>query len=113
MKAKALIVVMAILLGSVFALAAANTGTIVVRDKVLLNGKQLPVGEYKVKWEGNGPAVDITILQGKKPVATGKATVKELQTASAYDTVIYKGEKDNKTIAEVQFAGKKTSLVFE
>jgi hypothetical protein len=110
MKIKALIVLSAILLVSVFAVA--ETGNIVLRDKVTVNGKQLAAGEYKVKWEGNG-TVEATILQGKKPVATAKATVKELPAAANTDAVIYRVNNDTRTLAEVHFGGKKTSLVFE
>ncbi len=110
MKIKALIVLSAIILVS-RAAAAAETGTLVIRDNVVVNGTQLSAGEYKVKWEGNG-AVDVTILRDKKAVATTKATVKELKEASRGDSVIYKVDNNTRSIAEVQFGGKKAVLVF-
>jgi hypothetical protein len=34
----------------------------------------LPAGDYEVKWDGPGPAVQVSFLQGKKSVATVPAT---------------------------------------
>src|SRR5512146_2034299 len=104
MKIKALFVLSAMLLMSVFAVA--ETGNIVLRDKVTINGHQLNAGEYKVKWEGNG-TVEATILQGKKTVATAKATVKELPAAANTDAVVCRVDNNTRTLAEVHFGGKK------
>jgi lipopolysaccharide export system protein LptA len=108
MKVKALILLTAILLVSAFAMA--ETGTITLRDPVTVNGKQLAAGDYKVQWNGNG---ELNFLQGKKTVATAKVTVKELPAAAKLDRITLRTENGTRTIAEIQFGGKKTQLVLE
>jgi len=42
---------------------------------VQLNGAELPAGDYTARWEGSGPTVQVSIMQGKKVVATVPAEV--------------------------------------
>ena len=113
MKIKALFVLFALLVVTVGALAADGTGNLTLRYPVQLKGKQLPAGDYKVKWQGNGPSVDVTVLEGKKTVATTTATMKELNSPAPYDSVMYKTDGQAKALGEIQFGGKKSALVFE
>ncbi len=113
MKVKALLVLFALLAVTVGAFAAEGTGKMTLRYPVQVNGKQLAAGEYKVKWQGNGPSVDVTLLNGKKTVASTTAKIKELQTPAPYDSVMYKTEGDTKAVSEVQFGGKKATLIFQ
>ena len=96
------------------ALAANNGGTLVVRETTQVNGKALPAGEYKVRWEGAGPSVQVTILSGKKEVMTTSGAVKEASKVEQRDWVLYRGENGKREqIAEIHFGGTKTFLVFE
>ncbi len=113
MKIKALVLLLAIMVVTVAAVAADGTGRLTVRDTVQLNGKQLAAGEYKVKWQGNGSAVDVTVLRNNKPVATTSAKLTELEAPAPYDSVMYKTDGNNKNIAEIRFGGKKAAIVFE
>jgi hypothetical protein len=69
---------------------------------------QLQPGNYKVVWDGNGPDVQVSFLQGKKTVATVPA--KLVEHASTYNSV-ETSDADN-TSKILSIAWKKQSLVF-
>ncbi len=50
-----------------------NSATVQLDQPVKVAGTQLTPGEYKMTWEGNGPDVTVSILAGKKTVATTPA----------------------------------------
>jgi len=90
---------------------AANKGSLQVSDAVTVSGKQLARGEYTVKWEGNGPNVELNILQGKKVVATTPARLIDLNRSADGDSaVVRKNDDGSRTLAEIRFAGKKYAL---
>ena len=56
--------------------AAANNSTHVrLENAVNVAGTQLSSGDYKLTWEGTGPDVTVSFIQGKKTVATVPATL--------------------------------------
>jgi len=74
---KGLLLGLALLLAtSVF--AATNKGSMQLVDPVTVSGKQLPAGDYSVKWDGSGPNVELSILKGNKVVATTPARLIDL-----------------------------------
>ena len=90
---------------------AANKGSLQVSDTVNVSGKSLAAGEYNVKWEGNGPNVELNILQGKKVVATIPARLIDLDRSATGNTSVIKRNGDgSKTLSEIRFAGKKYAL---
>jgi hypothetical protein len=90
---------------------AANKGSLQVSDPVTVSGKQLAPGEYTVKWEGNGPNVELNILQGKKVVATMPARLIDLnRSADGNSAVVRKNDDGSRTLAEIRFAGQKYAL---
>jgi hypothetical protein len=96
-----------LLAASVFA-ANNNKGSMQVTDSVTVNGKQLPAGEYTVKWDGAGPNVELNILQGKNVVATVPARMVDLEQSSNRDSVITNVNSDGrKSLNEIRFSGKK------
>jgi hypothetical protein len=105
---KGLLLGLALLLAtSVFA-ANNNKGSMQVTDSVTVNGKQLPAGEYTVKWDGAGPNVELNILQGKNVVATVPARMVDLEQSSNRDSVITNVNSDGrKSLNEIRFSGKK------
>ena len=83
---------------------AANKGSLQV-------SKSLAAGEYTVKWEGNGPNVELNILQGKKMVATIPARLIDLDRSAVGNTAVVKRNGDgSRSLAEIRFAGKKYAL---
>jgi len=90
---------------------AANKGSLQVFDPIVVNGQKLPVGEYSLRWEGDGPNVELNILQGHKVMATTPARVVSEAGSSSRDLAVLKVNEDgSKSLSEVRFAGKKYSL---
>jgi hypothetical protein len=106
---KGLLLGLALLLAtSVF---AANKGSLQVSDPVTINGKQIPAGEYTVKWDGAGPNVEINILRGKNVVATVPARMIDLNQSPDRDSAVTVLNDDgHKSLSEIRFSGKKYAL---
>jgi hypothetical protein len=76
----------AVLLFSTSAFARdTNKGTLNLTEKVTVDGKALDSGKYKVEWNGNGPSVEVSLIQDKQTVATFPAHVTEEATANPDD----------------------------
>ena len=107
---KGLLLGLALLLAtSVF--AASNKGSVQFMDSVTVSGKQLPAGDYSVKWEGNGPNVELNILKGNKVVATTPARLIDLSQKANNDAAVVKSNDDgSRSLAEIHFGGKKYGL---
>ncbi len=106
---KGLVLGLALLLAtSVF---AANKGSLQVNDPVTVNGKQIGAGEYTVKWDGNGPNVELNILRGKNVVATVPARMVDLDRVPSRDSAVTAVSSDgHKSLNEIRFSGKKYAL---
>jgi len=107
---KGLLLGLALLLAtSVF--AASNRGSMELLDPVTVSGKQLPAGEYSVKWDGSGPTIELNILKGNKVVATAPARLVDLSQKSSSDSAILQQNADgSKSLTEIHFSGKKYAL---
>ncbi len=103
---KGLLLGLALLLAtSVF---AANKGALQVSSPVTVNGKQLPAGDYIVKWDGAGPNVELNILKGKNVVATVPARMIDLGRSPDRDSAVTAVNSDGrKSLNEIRFGGKK------
>ena len=104
-----------LLLGMALLLAtgafAANKGSLQVQDPVTVIGKQLPAGDYQLKWDGKGPNVELSILKGNKVVATVPARLVDInQSASSDAAVVRKNEDGSRSLSEIRFSGKKYAL---
>ncbi len=96
---KGLLLGLALLLAtSVF--AANNKGSMQVTDSVTVNGKQLPAGEYTIKWDGAGPNVELNILRGKNVVATVPARMVDLEQSPNRDSAHYECQQRWTQVAE-------------
>jgi len=90
---------------------AASKGSLQLSNAVTLNGTTLKAGEYKVQWEGSGPNVEISILQGKNVVATATAHVVDLQSPSASDAALtHRNDSGPNSLSGLRFQGKKFAL---
>ena len=112
---KALRISKGLLLGLALLLAtsafASNKGSLAVTDNCTVAGKQLAKGDYKVSWEGNGPDVQLNIMQGKNVVATVPAHIMELSSSPQNDSAVVSHSSDGtKSLSEIRFAGKKYAL---
>ncbi|HLX82775.1 MAG TPA: hypothetical protein VKR59_02690 [Terriglobales bacterium] len=93
--------------------SAANKGTFQAHEAVEVNGQQLPVGEYQVRWEGDGPSVEIRFLMNNKEVAKTTAKAVQLKKAPSVDSSVVNRANGKAVVSELEFAGKRTALSLE
>jgi len=90
---------------------AATKASLQLDNAVSVNGTTLKPGDYKLLWEGTGPNVELSILQGKNVVVKAPAHVVELETPAANDaTVTRKTDSGPNSLSSIRFQGKKFSL---
>jgi hypothetical protein len=100
-----------VLATSAFAASETHKGTLQVFDPVQVNGKQIPAGEYQLKWEGSGSDVQLNIMKGSKVLATAPAKLVDLeQKASGDSAVVYKSADGTRQLNQIRFGGKKYAL---
>ena len=78
---KSLMMGLALLLAS--SAFAATKAELVLQSPTSVNGTKLKAGEYKLQWDGTGPNVEVSIMQGKTVVAKVPAKVVDLKAAVA------------------------------
>jgi hypothetical protein len=106
---KSLVVGLALTLAS--SAFAASKANLTLNNPTSINGTSLKAGEYKLQWDGNGPNVEVSIMQGKKVVAKVPAKVVDLNQSSANDAALLKQNGDGTTtLAGARFQGKKFAL---
>ena len=106
---KTLIMGVALLLAS--SAFAATKGNLSLRHSTNVNGTTLSPGEYKLEWDGAGPAVQVNILQGKKVVATVPAKLVDVSSPYENDAAVVKQNGDgSSSLSEARFSGKKFKL---
>ncbi len=101
---KSLILGLALLLAS--SAFAATKGSLHLSSPATVNGTALKPGEYNLRWEGTGPSVDVSIMQGNKVVAKVPARVVDLNAPAAYDAVLI----TQGALTGARFEGKKFAL---
>lgn len=101
----------AMLLATSAMAAGTSKGTLRLFDSVDVQGKQLPPGDYKVEWNGDGPNVEVSITNGKKTVASVPAQVVTITPKSQNDGYAAKKSDDGKNaLTEIFFSGKSYEL---
>ena len=106
---KSLVLGLALMLAS--SAFAATKANLQLSHPVTVNGTTLKAGDYKVQWEGDGPNVELSILQGKNLVAKAPAHVVELGTPAADDAAVtQKNDSGPNSLAGIRFQGKRLSL---
>ena len=92
-----------------FAVSAfAGEGRLALTGDAKVNGTLLKAGEYKVQWDNAG---SVSILQGKKVVATANAKVDTAAEKNSRNAaVVVKQDDGSKKVIELQFSGKKEVL---
>ena len=106
---KSLMLGLALLLAS--SAFAATKGSLQLSNPTTVNGTKLKPGDYKIEWEGSGPAVEVSIKQGKNVIAKVPARVVDLNSASANDAAVTRTNGDGtSSLTGVRFQGKKFAL---
>ncbi len=108
---KTMMLSLALLLATAAFAGDAHKGSVQFFGPVQLNGKQLPAGEYQVKWEGSGSNVEMSVLRNGKVLATAPAQLVELDQKPSADAALINNNTDgSRSVNEIRFAGKKYAL---
>jgi len=106
---KGLVMGLALLLAS--SAFATTKGKLNLQAPTTVNGTKLKAGDYRLEWDGTGPNVEVSIVQGKTVVAKVPAKIVELKTPALRDTAVVKTNDDGgRTLAGAQFENKKFAL---
>jgi ABC-type nitrate/sulfonate/bicarbonate transport system substrate-binding protein len=106
---KSLVMGLALLLAS--SAFAATKASLTLQNPTTINGTQLKAGDYKLEWDGSGPTVEVSILQGKKVVAKVPAKLVDLNTVSQNNAAVLLKNGDGTTsLTGARFEGKKFAL---
>jgi hypothetical protein len=89
---------------------AANRGPLHVSSPEDVAGQTLNAGDYIVLWAGDGPDVELKIMQGKKVVATATAHAVQLQTPSINDSEVINVNGQRRSLSMIFFLGKTVAL---
>jgi hypothetical protein len=90
---------------------ASSKGSLQLSEPVNVAGKQLPAGDYSLRWEGNGPNVELSILKGKAVVTKAPARLVDLSRSASSDAAVTKINSDgSRSLSEIRFSGKKQAL---
>jgi len=90
-----------------------NQHSVNIGDTVRVGSTQLKPGNYKVEWQGTGPAVQVRFLKDGKTVATAPATLQSNdKQVTQDDVVVDRTSANTKALEEIDFAHQKEALVF-
>lgn len=106
---KTLVMGLALLLAS--SAFAANKASLQLHNPTMVNGTKLQPGDYKLEWDGTGPNVEVSVMQGKNVLAKAPARLVDLPTAALNSAAVTKTNDDgSKNLEGVRFEGKKYAL---
>ncbi|HKH99782.1 MAG TPA: hypothetical protein VJ999_11800 [Candidatus Sulfotelmatobacter sp.] len=106
---KTLVMGLALLLAS--SAFAGTKGDLQLASTVTVNGTTLKPGDYKLQWDGSGPNLEVSIMQGKNVVAKTPATIVEMSAPSANNAaVVRKNDDGTSSLTGARFEGKKFAL---
>lgn len=106
---KSLVLGLALLLAS--SAFAATKASLSLLDPATVNGTTLKPGDYKLEWDGSGPSVEVSVMQGKKVVAKLPAKLVDLKSpAENSAAVVQKHDDGTSSLVGARFEGKKFAL---
>jgi hypothetical protein len=101
----------ALLFSSAVLAGDANKGSLQLYEKTNVEGKLLNPGHYTITWEGSGPDVQVTVLEGKRTVATFPAHLTEQTTKNTEDAYGSSAEADgSRSLTAIYPNGKRFSI---
>jgi hypothetical protein len=90
---------------------AASKANLTLNNPTSINGTKLNAGDYKLEWDGSGPNVEVSIVQGKKVLTKVPAKIVDLSKAPANNAALLKQNSDGSTtLSGARFSGKKFAL---
>jgi len=106
---KSLVMGLALLLTS--SAFAATKASLTLQNPTIINGTKLKPGDYKLQWDGSGPNVEVSIMQGRTVLAKVPAKVVDLNSpAQKNATVVRHNDDGTSTLAGARFEGKKFAI---
>jgi hypothetical protein len=106
---KSLVMGLALLLAS--SAFAATKADLHLNNPTSINGTKLKPGDYKLVWDGAGPDVQVSIMQGKNVIAKAPAKVVDLSMPAQNNAAVVKRNDDGTTaLAGARFEGKKFAI---
>ncbi len=106
---KSLVMGLALLLAS--SAFAATKASLTLQHPATINGAKLKPGDYKLQWEGSGPNVEVSIMQGKTVLAKVPGKVVDLSSPASNNAAVMQRNGDGSaTLAGARFEGKKFAL---
>jgi hypothetical protein len=90
---------------------AAERASLKFYEGVNVGGTQVTPGEYTLRWEGNGPNVELNILKGGSVVAKVPARLVDASRAADSNTTVTTANSDgSRSLSEIKLRGKKYTL---
>jgi hypothetical protein len=106
---KSVVVGLALLLAS--SAFAATKASLNLQDPTTVNGIKLKAGDYKLQWDGSGPNVEVSIIQGKNVLTKVPAKVVDLSSPSQNSAAVVTRNGDGtSTLSGARFEGKRFAL---
>jgi hypothetical protein len=85
-----------------------------ILNPVQVGSSHLKPGSYEIRWNGNGPVVQVNFLQHHKVLASTQGKVIDHRTRSPYTDVVVEplaSNRQQKTIQEIDFNNRKEALL--
>ena len=90
---------------------ASNKGSVSISDNTMVGSQTLKPGEYSVRWDGNGPDVQLNIMKGSKVVATTPARLVDSNQPFSDDAAVTSMNADGtKSLAGIRLAHQKFAI---
>ena len=94
--------------------AAKNSRKINIGHAVVLQGKNLPAGRYKVEWQTHSPEATVQFLRKRQLVVSTEGRVERRAKKYEQNSVVYDTAPDGSLfIIEIRFANSNRVLVFD
>ena len=99
--------------GSAYA-ARNNAHSVEISDAVQIGGTKLKPGNYKVEWQGTGPAVQVSFQQNGKTLVTAPGTLKTNDDHGTPDAIVTEAAgAGTSTPKKIDFDHPKKTLVVD
>lgn len=86
-----------------------NSGNFDLTQTVRIGSTMLQPGHYKAEWTGPSNALQVSIVEHGKTVATTQGKLKVLPSKSPYTSVAI--QRENQKLNEIDFSGSRDALV--
>jgi len=109
---KSLVLALALVLAT--SAFAGTKASLQLQSSVNISGTTLKPGDYKLQWEGTGPDVEVSFIQGKTVVAKTQAHLVDLNAPAQQTAAIVRSNGDGtNSLLGARFEGKRYSLDLE